>query len=102
MDQPAVQEYLDRVVATLGEWLGDGLVGVYVHGSLAMGAFAPGRSDIDVLAVCGEPLSSKRGLALGAALDAIPRPHPVEIWSSAWSRRPRFGRRPARRRSRST
>jgi predicted nucleotidyltransferase len=66
--------YLDHIVATLGEWLGAGLFGVYLHGSLAMGAFAPGRSDIDVLAVCGEPLSSKRGVALGAALDAIPRP----------------------------
>jgi predicted nucleotidyltransferase len=71
---PDIQAYVDRVVAALEEELGAGLVGVYVHGSLAMGAFVPGRSDIDVLAVCGEPLSSQHSRALGAALDAIPRP----------------------------
>lgn len=71
--EPDVRAYLDQIVGTLEEWVGAGLVGVYTHGSLAMGAFTPGRSDIDVLAVCREPLSSKRCVALGVALDAIPR-----------------------------
>jgi streptomycin 3"-adenylyltransferase len=72
--EPEVQAYLDRVVGVLRKKLGAGLVGVYLHGSLAMGAFVPGHSDVDVLAVCAEPLSGKRSVALGAALDAIPRP----------------------------
>lgn len=71
---PDIQAYLDRVVAALKEELGAGLVGVCLHGSLAMGAFVPGRSDIDVLAVCGDPLSSQHSRATGAVLDAIPRP----------------------------
>jgi predicted nucleotidyltransferase len=72
--EPDIQAYLERIVATLEEWLGAGLVGVYLHGSLAMGVFNPGRSDIDVLAVCGEPLSTDLSEAIGGALDAIPRP----------------------------
>jgi len=71
---PGVQLYLDRVVSTLGEHLGSELVGVYLHGSLAMGAFDPGRSDIDILAVCTSPLAPRRRVQLGEALAAIPRP----------------------------
>jgi streptomycin 3"-adenylyltransferase len=71
---PAVQQYLDRVVSTLREHLGAELVGVYLHGSLAMGAFDPGRSDVDILAVGTGPLSPKRRVQLGDALAAISRP----------------------------
>lgn len=69
-----VQRYLDRVVSTMREHLGAELVGVYLHGSLAMGAFDPGRSDVDILAVCADPLPPKRRVGLGEALGAIPRP----------------------------
>ena len=72
-----VQLYLDRVVSTLREHLGAELVGVYLHGSLAMGAFDPGRSDVDILAVCTGPLSAQRRVGLGAALAGIPRPRSV-------------------------
>lgn len=71
---PEVQQYLDRVVSTLREHLGAELVGVYLHGSLAMGAFTPGQSDIDLLAVCAAPLPLERRASLGPALAAIPRP----------------------------
>jgi predicted nucleotidyltransferase len=69
-----VQSYLDRVVSTLRDHLGSELVGVYLHGSLAMGAFDPGRSDVDILAVCTAPLSRRRRMNLGAALAAITKP----------------------------
>ena len=36
---PEVQRYLDSVVSTLRDRLGAGLVGVYLHGSLAMSGF---------------------------------------------------------------
>lgn len=39
-----------------------------------MGGFTPGRSDIDILAVCASPLSPNRRGSLGEALAAIPRP----------------------------
>jgi hypothetical protein len=71
---PEVQSYLDRVVSTLGDHLGADLIGVYLHGSLAMGAFQPGRSDVDLLAVCAGPLSRERRRNLGHALVAIPGP----------------------------
>jgi streptomycin 3"-adenylyltransferase len=74
--QPEVQAYLDRVVSTLRDGLGDELVGVYLHGSLAMGAFHPGRSDVDILAVCATSLPRERRMAIGAALVAIPTPSP--------------------------
>lgn len=68
------QRYLDRVVSTLRDDLGPELIGVYLHGSLAMGAFTPGRSDIDALAVCTTRLSAERSTQLGEALAAIPTP----------------------------
>jgi aminoglycoside adenylyltransferase-like protein/nucleotidyltransferase-like protein len=71
---PEVRLYLDRVVSTLREHLGAELVGVYLHGSLAMGAFDPGRSDVDILAVCTGTLSPRHRRRLGEALAAIPRP----------------------------
>jgi aminoglycoside adenylyltransferase-like protein len=71
---PEVQLYLDRVVSTLREHLGAELVGVYLHGSLAMGAFDPGRSDVDIVAACTGALSPSRRMRLGEALAAIPRP----------------------------
>ena len=71
---PEVQLYLDRVVATLRDNLGAELVGAYLHGSLAMGAFNPGRSDVDIIGVCTAPLSRERRMGLGKALTAIPRP----------------------------
>ena len=37
--------------------LGENLVGIYLHGSLAMGCFNPQKSDIDLIIVVKEPLS---------------------------------------------
>jgi hypothetical protein len=71
---PDVQRYLDEVVRTLHDHLAEALIGVYLHGSLAMGAFTPGRSDVDVLAICGAPPGPERATALGNALAGIPRP----------------------------
>ena len=71
---PAVLQYLDRVVSTLREHLGAEFIGAYLHGSLAMGGFDPGRSDIDVLAVCAAPLPPEQRASLGTALAEIPRP----------------------------
>ena len=82
---PGVQSYLDQVVSTLTIHVGAELIGVYLHGSLAMGAFHPGRSDIDILAVCAEPLHRERRMVLGEALAVIPTPPSGAIWSSAWS-----------------
>lgn len=66
------QPLADRVLAALREQLGDDLVGVYVHGSAALGGFVWGRSDLDVLAVVSE--GDADGEAEGEG-DADSEPH---------------------------
>jgi hypothetical protein len=48
---PDAADLLSRIVDTLRTELGGYLVGIYLHGSLAMGCFNPQVSDIDFLAV---------------------------------------------------
>lgn len=52
-------------VELLAAELGDDLVGVYLHGSLAMGSYFRPKSDLDLLVVSGRPLpvESRRDLA---------------------------------------
>lgn len=71
---PDIEQYVDSVVATLQRSLGSDLVGVYLHGSLAMDAFDLGRSDVDIVAVCADALPKERRAGLGEDLDALPRP----------------------------
>lgn len=47
----AVALFVDRVVDALQDELGDSLVGVYLHGSLALGSYYPPKSDIDLVIV---------------------------------------------------
>jgi len=46
-----VAPYLDELAARTQRVLGERLVGVYAGGSLALGGYEPGRSDIDVAVV---------------------------------------------------
>src|SRR5438128_2201557 len=60
--------------------LGDGLVGVYLHGSLAMGCFNPARSDLDLLVVIEASMEADTKSAVMAHLLAVSgRPHAIEI-----------------------
>ncbi len=77
---PAVQLQLDRITRSLHEASGQNLVGVYLHGSLAMGCFNAARSDIDLLAITHHPLAAGIARTLYAALLEISgQPRPVEI-----------------------
>jgi predicted nucleotidyltransferase len=64
---------LDELVRGLGEVLGDELVGVYLHGSLALGCFNPALSDVDVLMVTRRPLRSDRRDVLRTLFARVPR-----------------------------
>ena len=60
----------------LRDALGPALIGVYLHGSAALGDYDPARSDVDILAVCAAPLDATDREHLGAALgrDCLPCP----------------------------
>ena len=48
---PAEASYLSALVERLRAVLGDALIGIYPTGSLALDGYAPGRSDLDIIAV---------------------------------------------------
>jgi hypothetical protein len=72
----SIEQYLDALVARLREILGDELLGVYAGGSLALGAFDPQRSDLDVAAVIRGALSdgTKRTISEALRHEALPCP----------------------------
>ena len=104
----AARQYLESFTRLLQAALGANLVGVYLHGSLAMGSYYPPKSDMDVLAVVKTSLTPARAAALlrdiamysdtrptvgdiefslitAAAAKAVPNPMPYELhYSSSW------------------
>jgi predicted nucleotidyltransferase len=59
-----VNAQLDAVVARLRETLSEALIGIYLHGSLALGCFNQRCSDIDLLVVTRRPLDDGERVAL--------------------------------------
>jgi hypothetical protein len=59
--------------------LGDTVAAVILHGSLALGDYLPGRSDVDLLAVVDDPLDDARVDALTGAMAAEPPPARVDL-----------------------
>lgn len=83
---PAVRAQVTRIAAALDRRLGGALIGLYLHGSLAMGCFNPARSDLDLLAVVREPLDRPVQLAVARdLLAASGTPVPLEMSVLAWS-----------------
>lgn len=76
----AVRAQVGSVVSAMQTILGDTLVGIYLHGSLAFGCFNPSRSDIDLLVVttANMPLSTKQML-VALFLARSGQPSPIEI-----------------------
>ena len=92
---PAVEAAADEVFEGLGDLdggaravlvdlaaglvgtLGDDLMGLYAHGSLVAGDFAPARSDIDVLALVDRPPDEQMLAAVAPALAATEGRHPA-------------------------
>lgn len=76
----ATKEQLDALTVLLYESTRENLVGLYVHGSLAMGCFNPTTSDVDLLAITRRPLEPASRLQILSGLLALSgAPHPVEI-----------------------
>jgi predicted nucleotidyltransferase len=52
------------LASTCAGALGETVAGVVLHGSLTLGDYLPGRSDVDLLVVVDEPLTDARLAAL--------------------------------------
>jgi predicted nucleotidyltransferase len=76
----AVRDQVQAFVHAIRELLAENLVGIYLHGSLAMGCFHPLRSDLDLLVLTrgGITLDVKRHLA-ELLLRHSGAPQPIEI-----------------------
>ncbi|WP_326563516.1 nucleotidyltransferase domain-containing protein [Micromonospora peucetia] len=73
---PPLRRYLGDLVTAARDVLGDDLVGAYAAGSVGLGAYQPGRSDVDVALVSAEALDLTRKQELVARLrhEALPCP----------------------------
>ncbi|SCL68658.1 hypothetical protein GA0070606_4841 [Micromonospora citrea] len=73
---PALRRYLVDLLAAARDVLGDDLVGAYAAGSVGLGAYQPGRSDVDVALVCADALDPARKRELVARLrhESLPCP----------------------------
>jgi len=75
-----VREQINNLVATLQQMLSDNLVGIYLHGSLALGSFHPTRSDIDVVVLTGQNMDLEVKHAIMACLLRLSKmPCPLDI-----------------------
>lgn len=94
-----VTDFADAVTRGVREILGDGLYAAYLAGSVALGGYVPGQSDIDIMAVCQHPLPVERKQALADAVFRVAATCPTRglelvLYSrgavAAPSRTPRF------------
>jgi predicted nucleotidyltransferase len=71
---------IQHLLAELTKQLEGNLIGIYLHGSLALGCFNPATSDIDLLVLTNHkiPLLTKKAL-VQILLSISSNPHPIEI-----------------------
>lgn len=72
-----IREQIEKTVEIWKRRLGSSLVGIYLHGSLALRAFNPDSGDIDLLIVVEKPLDISTKLEVAGeilGLDQSPRP----------------------------
>lgn len=76
----SVKHQINQFVHAVGRVLGENLIGVYLHGSLAMGCFNPASSDLDLLFVVQDSLSPAVKRALSSlCLKQSLQPRPLEL-----------------------
>jgi predicted nucleotidyltransferase len=71
--------FVAKLASGCSHALGDALLFVILHGSLTLDAFTPGRSDIDLLVVVGEPLRVDQLAALLEAVDQLHMAAPTRV-----------------------
>ncbi len=80
-------ELLDEFVGLCRKVLGEGLTGVYLHGSMAMGCFNPDKSDIDLIAVTEEGIGDEQKMSLMEGIVALNGRGPVKGLEISFVRR---------------
>jgi hypothetical protein len=65
---PEVAVFGDHVSQASARTLGEGLVGVYFVGSVALGGYVPGESDIDIVAVSNTALTDPQRHSVASAV----------------------------------
>lgn len=79
MDERARRQ-IDRFCSELSPLVGENLVGIYLHGSLAMDCFNPWSSDIDLIVRTRERLDERSRTRIGQLmLEHSCNPFPMEI-----------------------
>jgi aminoglycoside adenylyltransferase-like protein len=80
---PALGAYPAAVAAGLTRVLGPALVGLYLHGSAALGGWSADHSDVDLLGVVARPLDRRAKRVISARLNhpslACPAPAGLEL-----------------------
>ncbi|MBM7599587.1 streptomycin 3'-adenylyltransferase [Virgibacillus halotolerans] len=71
-----IRQFIERLIDRLASVLGTQLVGVYLHGSLAIGSYYRSKSDIDLIVVVAHPLeyTAAERVGLLIANEAFSRP----------------------------
>lgn len=76
----SVREQIRQLTAIWEKHLGDALVGVYIHGSMALGRFREGVSDLDALIVSARRIPKPQRLAITRDILCLDcRPCPLEL-----------------------
>jgi predicted RNase H-like HicB family nuclease/predicted nucleotidyltransferase len=80
-DAPLDTRYqTNELLQAMRQVVGANLIGLYLHGSLAMGCFNPNCSDLDVIAVTAEGMAVETKRAVAAILlQQSGAPHPIEV-----------------------
>jgi predicted nucleotidyltransferase len=76
-----VRRQVLHFVSGLSEILASNLIGVYLHGSLAMGCFNPSASDIDLIVVTRRRVGARKQKLAALALAVSSKPFPIEVTS---------------------
>ncbi|MCL2671896.1 MAG: GrpB family protein [Clostridiales bacterium] len=112
-----IREYINGLVHLLVEKLGENLIGVYLHGSLAMGSYFPPKSDMDLIVVTAQSLGATVAEEMNASIveyakkcptvghvelsvitlhtaKSVPSQMPYELYYSEAFRQTEFGHQP--------
>ncbi len=74
---PEARRAIEQLVKKISRLLASHLVGMYFDGSIALGDFDPGRSDIDLVVVTEDRLSDSAAAALAALHETLARSVPT-------------------------